>query len=284
MIGIFGILAISLDIALGYTGLFNIAHAALWGVGAYASGLLVLHAGLPFWSGILMGGLIAGIFSLVLGLSVSRIRGDYLALVTLGFGVIVVDVARNWVELTGGPRGLPGIPYASIFGFIIADPLSYFGVVIIILLLSYFMLYRVVRSPFGRILEGIREDELAASSLGINTNLYKLKAFMLSSFLAGVAGSLYAHYLAFIDPNRFSIMVSFEIISMVIIGGVASLRGPLLGAILFVSLPELLRILELTSVQVGALRQIIFSMLILLVVIYRPKGILGRSVLLKRQD
>lgn len=281
IIGIFSILAISLNIALGYTGLFNIAHAALWGIGAYASGLITLKLGLPFWLGLLMSGVIATIFSFLLGLSVLRVKGDYLALVTLGFGVIVVDVARNWVELTGGPRGLPGIPYANIFGLNISTPFSYFVLILILLSFTYFVLKKIVQSPLGRILKGIREDEVAASTLGINIKFYKIHAFIISSFFAGIAGSLYAHYLGFIDPNRFTIMESFLIISMVIIGGSASLRGPIVGAIIFILLPETLRYLELTSANIAALRQIIYSLLLLLILIYRPKGIMGRSILQK---
>lgn len=283
IIGIFSILAISLDIVLGYTGLFNIAHAALWGIGAYTSGLLTLHLGFPFWAGLLMGGIVAALFSFFLGISVSRVKGDYLALVTLGFGVIVVDVARNWVEFTGGPRGLPGIPYAHFFGLTISNPMSYFTIIFILLLFTYFVLKRVVRSPFGRVLEGIREDEVAAATLGVNTSICKIQAFIISSFFAGMAGSLYAHYLAFIDPNRFTIMESFLIISMVIIGGLASLKGPFIGAAIFILLPEALRFLELTSEKVASVRQIIFSILILLVLLYRPQGILGRAVFLRQR-
>ena len=281
IVGIFSILAVSLDMALGYAGLFNIAHAALWGIGAYTSGLLTLRLGLPFWAGLILGGVVAAIFSFFLGISASRVKGDYLALVTLGFGVIMVDIARNWVEFTGGPRGLPGIPYAHFFGLTISNPKGFFIIVLGLLLFTYFVLKRVVRFPFGRILEGIREDEVAASTLGVNTSIYKVKAFMISSFFAGIAGSLYAHYLAFIDPNRFTIMESFLIISMVIIGGAASLKGPVIGAAIFVFLPETLRLLELTSAKIASVRQIVFSLLILFVLLFRPQGILGKKVLLR---
>lgn len=281
IIGIFSILAISLDVALGYTGLFNIAHAALWGIGAYASGLITLHLGLPFLVGLLMGGVISSVFSLLLGFSVLRVKGDYLALTTLGFGVIMVDVARNWVGFTGGPRGLPGIPYAEIFGLNITYPFVYAIFVLILLSVTYAVLKKIVQSQYGRILEGIRDDEVLASTLGINTNSYKIQVLIISSFFAGIAGSLYAHYLAFIDPNRFTIMESFLIISMVIIGGSASLKGPIIGAIIFVLLPEALRVIELTSTNIAAIRQIIYSLLLLLILIYRPQGIKGRAVLHK---
>lgn len=277
--GIFSILAISLDVALGYAGLFNIAHAALWGIGAYTSGLLTLKWGFPFWLGLLASGIFASFFSFLIGVSVTRVKGDYLALVTLGFGVIMVDIARNWVEVTGGPRGLFGIPYANIFGLNISKPPTYSVVVLIILLFSYLLLKRIVKSPFGRVLEGIRENDVVSATLGINVNAFKIQAFMISSFFAGIAGSLYAHYLSVIDPNQFTIMESFLIISMVIIGGAGSLRGPIIGAFIFVSLPEVLRSLELTSIHIAALRQIIYAFILLLILIYRPKGIVGRNIL-----
>ena len=281
IIGIFSILAISLDIAIGYTGIFNIAHAALWGIGAYTSGLVTMHWGIPFWIGILLGGIISSFFSFLLGISVLRVKGDYLALVTLSFGVIMVDIGRNWVKFTGGPRGLPGIPYASILGHTITSPLGFFPIVLCALLITYFLLKRVIRSPFGRILESIREDEIASTCLGINVKKYKVQVFVVSSFFAGIAGSIYAHYLAFIDPNRFTIMESFQLISMVIIGGVASLKGSFIGVALFIILPELLRFLKLTSSEIAALRQIIYSLIVVLILIYRPQGIIGRKILLQ---
>lgn len=283
LFGIFSILAISLDVTLGYTGLFNIAHAALWGIGAYASGLLTLRLGLSVWAALLVSGIVTASFSFLLGLSVLRVKSDYLALVTLGCGVIVVDVARNWIELTGGPRGLYDIPYPVVFGYTISDPAEYAVIVLLLLITTYLILRRVVRSSFGRVLEGIREDEVRASVLGINTDSYKVQALMLSSFFAGISGGLYAHYLGVIDPNRFTITSSFLIISMVIIGGPASLKGPLVGAAIFVLLPEALRFLNLTSEKMAALRQIIYALLLLLILIYRPQGILGKATLVKRQ-
>jgi len=273
----------SLDVALGYAGLFNIGHAALWGIGAYTSGLLTLRFGLPFGVGLLMGGTIAAIIGFLLGLSTLRVKGDYLALITLGFGVIVVDVARNWVELTGGPRGLPGIPSVHFYGLTISDPMHYFVITSIFALLTYILLRRIIQSPFGNILEGIREDEVAASTLGININYYKIQALVISSFFAGIAGSLYAHYFATIDPNRFTIMESFLMISMVIIGGAGSLYGPIVGTIFFVCLPEIIRVLRLTSTEIAALREIISAIIIILVIIYRPRGMLGRDVLVKNR-
>lgn len=211
----------------------------------------------------------------------ARVKGDYLALVTLAFGVIFVDVSRNWVGFTGGPIGLPGIPHVRILGLVVSSPPAYCALVLVFVAMTYFLLRRVVRSPFGRTLEAVREDEVPAASLGIHVHVRKVQALVVSSFIAGIAGSLYAHYLAYIDPNRFSIMESFQIISIVIIGGAGSLTGALIGAAFFVLLPEILRLLPLTSAELAAVRQIIFALVILAVLILRPKGILGKTVLLK---
>jgi len=177
---------------------------------------------------------------------------------------------------------LVGVPYAKIFKLEVSSPSIYFWVVLFFVLFTYFVLSKVVKSPFGLVLEGIREDELVVSMLGINTKAYKIRAFMVSAFFAGIAGGLYAHYFGSVDPNRFSIMVSFTIISMVIIGGVASLNGALIGAMIFIVLPEIINLFKLSSSDVAAIRQILYSFLILIILIFKPKGILGRDVLIKR--
>ena len=274
LIGIYGILSISLNLAMGFTGLLNIGHVAFYGLGAYASALLTINFGLSFWWGMLIGCLVAGFFGLILAIPTIRLKGDYLAIATLGFAIIIENVFRNWTSLTRGPLGLPGIPKPQLFGFTFSG-FSYLILVLFFLLITYLFVRYIVNSPYGRVLKSIREDELVALSLGKNVVRYKTQALIISAFFAGVAGSLYAHYITFIDPSSFTILESILIISMVIVGGLASVEGSIIGAIILVLLPEPLRFLPLPSFAIGALRQMIYAGLLILLLIKRPQGISG---------
>jgi branched-chain amino acid transport system permease protein len=282
LLGIFWILTASLDLALGYGGLFNIGHAAFYGIGAYASALLTVHTPIPFLPALLLGGILAALVALLVGLSVLRLHGDYLALATLAFGVIFEGVMRNWTQLTGGSRGLGGIPQVDLFGLAIAGPPAYAGFVVVFAAMVALLLQRITKSHFGRVVQSIRSDEVAAAALGTNVKEYKLTVLALSAFLAGVAGALYAHYLGSLDPGRFTITESFLIISMVIIGGTMSLRGALIGTAIILLLPEGLRLLELSSATLAVIRQMIFALLLVGVLVLRPAGILGKKMLTGR--
>jgi len=274
LIGIYIILAISLNLAMGFTGLLNIGHVAFYGVGAYTSALLVLNLGVPFWLGLLIGGSVASLFGLLLAIPSIKLRGDYLAIATLGFAIIIENIFRNWVSLTRGPLGLPGIPKPSLFGFTFSG-FSYLILVAFFAFITYIFIKYITNAPFGRVLKAIREDELVVSSLGKNVIKYKTQALMISAFFAGIAGSLYAHYITFIDPSSFTIIESILIISMVIVGGLASVEGSIIGAIILILLPEPLRFLPLPSFVIGALRQMIYAGILIYLLIKRPQGILG---------
>jgi branched-chain amino acid transport system permease protein len=275
LIGIYAILAMSLNLAMGYTGLLNIGHVAFYGIGAYTSALLALSLGLPFWFGLIAAGIVAAIFGILLAIPTLKLRGDYLALATLGFAIIAEAVMRNWVSLTKGPLGLPGIPKPSIFGYSISATGAYLVLVLIFALLTYLFMRHITRTPFGRVLKAIREDELVARSLGKNSTKFKTIALATSAFFAGIAGSLYAHYITFIDPSSFTVMESILIISMIIVGGLSSVEGSIVGAIILLLLPEPLRFLPLPSYAIGALRQIIYALLLILLLILKPGGFLG---------
>lgn len=281
-LGIYWMLTASLDLALGYGGLFNIGHAAFYGIGAYTAGLLTVHTPMHFLPALLFGGMLSALVAVLVGLSVFRLRGDYLALATLAFGVIVEGVLRNWTQLTGGSRGLAGIPPVAFFGLTITGPLAYAGLVVSFATLVALVLHRITRSHFGRVVQGIRSDEIAAAALGTNVREFQLLVLTLSAFFAGTAGALYAHYLGSLDPGRFTITESFLIISMVVIGGTTSLRGALLGTALILFLPEPLRLLKLSSARVAAMREILFALFLLSVLILRPQGIIGKRVLTGR--
>jgi branched-chain amino acid transport system permease protein len=272
---IFSILSVSLNLSMGYTGIMNLAHAAFFAIGAYCSALLVLGIGMPFWVAILAAGLFAALCGYLVSVPARRLRGDYLALGTLGFAFIVEAVLKNWTDLTRGPLGIPGITKPELFGFVFSSLEAYLLLTLAFLAITVFVVHRIVNSPFGRVLKSIREDEIAAKTLGKDTVRYKSLALAISAFFAGVAGSLYAHYITFIDPTSFSFPVLILLLSMVIIGGTASIRGSLVGAFLLILLPEPLRFIGLPSNLVGAGRQMIYAVLLLVILLKKPSGIVG---------
>lgn len=274
--GIYIILTLSLNLVVGYTGLPALGHAAFSCVGAYTSSLLALNLGLSPWLGLLIGACVAALLGVVVGFPSLRLKGDYLALATFGTGVIVYSIAKNWVSVTRGPMGLPGIPGFSVFGLQLSEIWSYLILVTVFVLLTYFVIWRVVNSPFGRILRGIREDEIATLAMGKNVDRHKILVFVIGAFFAGIAGSLYAHYITFIDPSSFTVMESITILLMVVFGGMGSLSGAFVGAAILVIFPELLRFLGMPSSVAAPLRQMIYGLLLILLMLKRPQGILGR--------
>jgi branched-chain amino acid transport system permease protein len=273
--GIYIILTLSLNLILGYTGLPDFGHAAFSCVGAYTSSLLALQYGISPWIGLALGACVAAILGFLIGLPSVRLKGDYLALATFGLAVIVYSVAKNWVSLTRGPLGLPGIPGFNFFGFPLNSIVSYLILVALFVFLTAIVIRRVVNSPFGRILRGIREDEVAALAMGKDVNRHKLLVFIIGAFFAGIAGSLYAHYITFIDPSSFTVMESITILLMVVFGGMGTLGGSFLGATVLVILPELLRFLGLPSAIAAPLRQMIYGLLLILLMLKRPQGLVG---------
>jgi len=274
--GIYIILTLSLNLVVGYTGLAALGHAAFSCVGAYASSLLALHYGLSPWIGLIIGACVAALLGVVIGIPSLRLKGDYLAIGTFGLGVIVYSVAKNWMSVTRGPMGLPGIPGFSVFGIQLSEVWSYLILVAVFVFLTYFVIHRVVNSPFGRILRGIREDETATLAVGKDVNKYKIIVFVIGAFFAGISGSLYAHYITFIDPSSFTVMESIAVLLMVVFGGMGSLSGSFVGAAILVIFPELLRFLGMPSSVAAPLRQMIYGLLLIILMLYRPKGILGK--------
>ncbi len=241
---IFAILACSLNIVVGITGLPNMSHATFFGIGAYMAALLSIHFKVPFYVNLILGGLVSLLFGIALGLPTLRLKGFYLSLVTIGFGQIVRIVEINWVSLTRGPMGLPGIAGAKIggYGFSKRDFIYYCMAVLAILI---FTVRRMMNSKIGRALSAIKNDDIVAKSLGVNTTGYKAFAFSLSAFFAGMAGTIYAHYISFISPDSFTSADSTTILCMVILGGSGTLLGPVLGAIILTLAPEVLRFADM---------------------------------------
>lgn len=275
MIGIYLILALSLQLSIGYTGILNLGHIAFFCIGAYTSALLTMN-GLPFPVAIIASGVFAMASGFVLALPSRKLRGDYLALVTLGFSFVIYSIALNWMQLTRGPLGIPGISKPNIFGIAISNNQSYLALVIVIAIIMFLVIYRIVNSQFGKTLQAVRDDEIAAKSLGKSTFKIKSYALAISAFFAGIAGSLYAHYITFIDPSSFTLMQLIPIIVIVIVGGLASLKGTVIATIIMVLLPEPLRFIGFPSSIIGPARQIIFALILLLILLYRPKGLFGK--------
>jgi branched-chain amino acid transport system permease protein len=275
LVAIYLVLALSLQLAMGFGGLLNLGHIAFFGIGAYVSALLVLN-GWPFWIAFLAAGVVSAVFGVLLAVPTHKLRGDYLALATLGFSFVVYAILLNWTEVTRGPLGLPGIPRPDLFGFVLTDNAAFLVFASIMALFTYLFLRRVTKSPFGRLLQAIRDNELAAQVLGKDSFSVKAKALALSAFFAGLAGSLFASYITFIDPSSFSILQLIPILSMVIVGGLGSLEGTVIATVVLVLLPEPLRFIGFPSSIVGPARQILYALLLLLILVFRPKGLKGK--------
>ena len=275
LIGIYLVLALSLQLSVGYSGMLNMAHVAFYGIGAYTSALLVMN-GVPFLLALLLAGIVAMFFAFLLSIFSFKLKGDYLALATMAFSFVFYVIALNWVSLTRGPLGLPGIPKPEIFGFSFSSNLSFLILTAVIGGITYLIIRKVAGSPFGKVLEATRDDELAVKILGKNTFWIKTKSLMICSFFAGVAGSLYAHYITFIDPSSFHLMQLIPVLTIVIIGGLASLKGTIIATVILTLLPEPLRFIGFPSTIIGPARQILYSLVLLLILIYKPKGFYGR--------
>lgn len=276
LVCLYSMLSLSLNLVVGLTGMFNLGHIAFFGIGAYCSALLAFQ-GIPVIACMFLGALLSGIIGYLIGIPTLKLKGDYLAIATLGLGESIRAVLNNWMGLTRGPMGLPGIPKPSIFSFQIVSVESYLIFVLIFFLLTYLIIEKLFRSPYGRVLKGIREDEFAAAALGKDVFRFKLQALFLGCFFAGMAGALYAHYISFIDPSSFTIYQTIFILIMVVLGGMGNNFGAILGALIIVSIPEVLRLFNLPGPVTGALKQLIFSTLLLLLMLFRPRGLLGRE-------
>lgn len=276
IIVLFVILAISLNLALGYTGLINLGHIAFYGVGAYSSAILTTTYKLPFLVGVLVGAVLAGACGLLLTAITSRLKGDYFALGTLGFAFVMYAIFLNWTDLTRGPLGIPGIRKPEILGFVIKNNAQYLVFILCIAVIITAFLYFLSRSRYGKLLEAVRDDQIGAQSLGKNIFRLKSQAMMISASIAGIVGSLYAHYISFIDPFGFYLSDIIIVITIVIVGGLASLRGSVTAAILIILLPELLRFVDMPPSMIGPVRQIMYAVLLIGILMYRPKGLFGR--------
>ncbi len=269
-VGIYVTLALGLNIVVGLAGLLDLGYVAFYAVGAYTYGLLSTRVGLSFWEVLPLGALFAALFGVLLGIPVLRLKGDYLAIVTLGFGEMIRITLNNWDSLTRGPNGIIGIARPRILGFVFSSPIHYYYLILVIVIVTIFIVERLNRSRIGRAWTAMRDDELAAEVMGVNLMHAKLLAFALGATWAGVAGVFFAAKMTFISPESFTFFESVIILCMVVLGGMGSVPGVILGASLLVILPEFMR-------QFALYRMLIFGGAMVVMMVLRPQGILGST-------
>ena len=279
LFAIYGILAVSLNLVVGYTGLLSVAHAAFYGVGAYSAAILLTMFGVSFFLATFAGILLAMLIGFLAGVVLSRFKDDYYALASLGFGGVVFSVFLNWDAVTKGSLGISGIPRPSLFGFDFSSNVSFFLLALLFLLAVYGIAHFISTSSFGRVLKGIREDEQAVQVFGYRTVWYKLVVFVIAGGMAAVAGSLYASYITFIDPLSFTLLESVFILVILIFGGLANNKGVLLGALILVLLPELLRFVGFPVAVAAQMRQVFYGLTLIGLMLWRPHGVWGDYVL-----
>ncbi|MFB2704568.1 high-affinity branched-chain amino acid ABC transporter permease LivM [Marinobacter shengliensis] len=300
---IYVMLALGLNVVVGLAGLLDLGYVAFYAVGAYTFALLSQYMGISFWMALPIGALLAALFGLVLGFPVLRLRGDYLAIVTLGFGEIIRILLNNWTAVTGGPNGIGGIPEPTLFGmefgrrvkeegntsFHETFGIAYSGehkviflylIALVLAVITALVIRRLMRMPVGRAWEALREDEIAARSLGLSRTAVKLSAFTIGAFFAGFAGTVFASKQGFISPESFVFLESAIILAIVVLGGMGSQIGVILAAIAVTILPELAR-------EFADYRMLVFGAAMVLMMVWRPQGLMPMRrihIELKRQE
>nr|WP_106781548.1 branched-chain amino acid ABC transporter permease [Lysinibacillus timonensis] len=275
MIGFYALVCIGLTTLTGYAGQISLGHAAFYGIGAYTSAVLTGTYGLNPWLAILVGALISAIVALIVGIPTFKLKGYYLALATLGFGIIVYTLFKELDTITGGSNGFFGIPPIRLFGYEFITDVSYFYLIWVFVLLAILFTRNIIHSRIGRGLRSIEGSEVAADAVGINLMSYKLQIFVLSAIFASVSGSLLAHYVSFINPDLFVANTSIFFLIMVIMGGKGNIWGSVVGAATYVLLDELLKhYIPILLPNVGGEFEIVFfGILLVITLIYMPNGL-----------
>jgi len=275
-VGIHTLLAVALNLLLGYAGQISLGQAAFFGLGAYASGILTATHGENPWLAMALVAAAVGILAFIIGFPILKLKGHYLAMATLGFGIIVYIAFNEAVELTGGPSGFPGIPNLSLGDFTFDSDFKNYYLIWGITLLTILLAVNLVNSRIGRALRAIHDSEVAARVMGVNVRVLKVQIFTLSAVISSVAGSLYAHTMTFVSPTSFGFNFSVELVTMVIIGGLGSIYGSFLGAALLTLLPEILRAFQDYDI-------IVYGLLLIFMTMFMPGGLVrGVPALLGR--
>lgn len=280
MINIYTILVLSANLPVGMANLLSICQAAFYGIGAYAGAYLLLQFDLPFLIIAFVVLLVTGISSLLVSLASVKLKEDYFVLATLSFQMIIYSILYNWISVTNGPYGIVGIPRIKLFGiWPLQGYYSYF-IFTFILTIGVIIAFKFIKySPFGRILSALRSDEISVAALGRDPNRFKSIAYLLSASFSGLGGLLYASYISYIDPTSFTLDESIFILTALFIGGVGNIRGPVLGAVFVIIIPEIFRFIGLPDTLAANLRQIIYGLLLILIMYFRPQGLLGKIII-----
>jgi branched-chain amino acid transport system permease protein len=272
VIGLNIIVVVGLNLFIGYAGQISLGHAAFYGIGAYTSAILTTTYGFHPWIAMALAMGLTGSFACLIGIPTLRLRGSYLVMATLGFNIIIHIIMVQWETVTNGPDGVPGIPYLTIGGFAFDTDAKFYYLVWLFAFLTILVSLNLVNSRVGRALRALHSSEVAANTLGINTDKYKIKVFVLSAMFTSLAGSLYAHYLTFISPKTFDMFYSIKVVIMVIVGGLGSIWGALFGCALFTMLSEFLSSISET------LNIISYGLILMLIMMVLPEGVIGGLV------
>lgn len=267
ILGINAIIVLGLDLLVGYAGQISLGHSAFFGLGAYITGIVSARLGWPPLAGLPLAVIGVCLLAYMIGMPTLKLHGHYLAMATLGFGIIVFIVFNEMVSLTGGPSGLTGISSMTLMGYEFDNDRKYYYLVAGVLLLVLLLSINVVQSRVGRALRAIHGSEVAAGVLGVHISRYKVGIFVLSAVYAGVAGWLYAHYITFISPSSFGFMFSVKLVTMVVVGSLGSLWGAIFGAAILTSLPEFLTVFHDYEI-------LVFGLILMIVMIFMPRGLL----------
>jgi branched-chain amino acid transport system permease protein len=266
--GINTMLAVALNLLLGFAGQISLGHASFFGLGAYVSGILSTTYGFNPWLTMLIAAAAVGLLAFGLGFPILKLKGHYLAMATLGFGIIVYIVFNETVAQTGGPSGLSGIPNLKLGGMLFDGDMKNYYLIWSFALVTMLLSINLAHSRIGRALRAIHDSEVASRVMGVNARLLKVQIFALSAVISAVAGSLYAHTMSFISPASFGFNFSVELVTMVIIGGLGSIFGSFLGAALLTMLPEMLRVVQDYDI-------VVYGLLLIIMTMYMPKGLAG---------
>ena len=276
IINIYIILTVSTNLLVGMTNLLSLGQAAFYGIGAYMAVFALQALHLSLIPTVIFVIVVTAALSLVIAYPSLRLKGDYFVLSTLGFQLIVFTVLYNWTSVTGGPSGISGIPVPKVFGILpVSGIIPFFVFSSIVSSLIIFIFHRLVNSPFGRVLKGLRDDDLAVMSLGRNVTSYRVFVFVISSGFIGIAGMIYATYVTYIDPTSFNLDEAIFILCAVLIGGTGNIKGPVVGAIFVILLPEMIRFVGMPDSIAANMRQIIYGLSLIILMRFRPQGLAG---------
>jgi branched-chain amino acid transport system permease protein len=275
---IYVLLGLSTNLLVGIIGIFSVSQAAVFGVGAYIVAALVMSAGMGFVPAMLIAFIACVLLNILLTLPSLRVSGDYFVVTSFGIQLLATAVFINWTAGTGGANGLPGIPPPDIFGYTVGETWEFLVLATIVSGLGCMAFGLVLRSPFGRLLKAIREDELAVAAAGKNVLRAKVSAAALAGGFAGTAGGLYATFMSFIDPVSFDLDASILLLTMVVVGGARTLAGSIVGPFLLLALPQVLTLVDIPTSIAASMRQLIYGLLLIVFMLFRPQGLAGEKL------